>query len=103
MLMIPRRHQGVPGQASTPLGQLVKGSFEFLEALLFFPFSFAFVFLFDPLHSLHSRDEQSRLAARLEFGRDAPILADGSIEVGSAVAIDERHVYYTPEVAPLAV
>jgi hypothetical protein len=101
VLMIPRRGQGVAGEGSGSLGHLVEGSLQVVGFPPLGPYplqvgsSLVTVVLFE------GGDEPGILAAGHVFRRDPTGPPDGSVEVGSAVAVDEPHLYYAPRRAPV--
>ena len=99
--MIPRRGQGFAGEVSGSLGQLVEGSLQVVELLPLAPRLLAGRSFASPVVGFQGGDEQGVLAPRQVLRSDSPASPDGSVEVGSAVAIDEPHVYYAPRFAPI--
>src|SRR5262249_37743928 len=101
MLMIPRRGQGVAGEGPGLLGQLVEGPLQVVGPATLGPDLFQLAPSLIPLDVSERGAEQGIHPARRVF-RSAPSgPPDGSVEVGSAVAIDEPHVYYAPLRAPI--
>jgi hypothetical protein len=85
--MITRRAQGVSGS----LDQLVEGS---LQVVDLFPFAQCLLpveALPVPLVGFQGGDQLGVDAPAHVFRRDSPPSPDGSVEIGSAVAIDECH------------
>jgi hypothetical protein len=91
--MIPRRGQGVAGKVPGSLGQLVEGSLQVVEFLQLAPSVPEVAIPLVPLDPLQCIDEQGILAAPPVFGRHSTGPPDRAVEIGSAVAIDEPHVY----------
>jgi hypothetical protein len=91
MLMISRRAQGVAGEVAGLLGQFVKGSLQVVELLPLAPrLSKVGIFLV-ALDAFQGVDEKGVLAPRQVLRRNSTVPSDRSVEVGSAVAIDEPH------------
>jgi hypothetical protein len=101
MLMISRRGQGVAGEVSGSLGQLVKGSLQVVEFPPFAPYLSKVGFPLVSLDAFQGVDEQGILAAPSVFRSHSTAPPNRSVEVGSAVPIGKPHVYYTPRRAPL--
>jgi hypothetical protein len=99
--MIPRRGQGVAGEGSGSLGQLVEGSLQLVDFPPLGPYLFQLASSLIPRDVFEGGDQLGVDAARRVFRRDPAGPPDGSVEVGPAVAIDEPHVYYAPLRAPL--
>ena len=60
----------------------------------------ALIVSFTPLDGFHLGDEHGGFAARHVFGRDPAARPLGAVQVRSAVAVDQAHVYYAPLIAP---
>jgi hypothetical protein len=101
VLVVSRRAQGVAGEVSGLLGKLVDGSLQVVELLSLAPFVSKVGISLVSLDAFQGVDEEGVLAPRQVLRRDSTAPPDGSIEVRSAVAIDEPHVYYAPRFAPL--
>src|SRR5262245_58220162 len=95
MLMITRRAQGVAGEVSGSLRQFVKGSLQDVEFPPFAPLPPAVEVPVVSLDGFQGVDEQGTLTAPPVFRSDSTGPPDGSVEVGSAVAIDEPHVLHS--------
>jgi hypothetical protein len=91
VLTIPRRGQGVAGEGSGSLGQFVEGSLRVVEFPPLSPDLFQLASSVFPLVVFEGGDKLSIHPARHEFRHDPTAPPDGSVEVGSAVAVDESH------------
>jgi hypothetical protein len=92
VLMIPRRGQGVAGEGAGSLGQFIEGSLQLVRFPPLGPCPFPVGSSFVPLVGFERGDELGIDPARHVFRRDPTSPPDRSVEVGSAVAIDEPHV-----------
>jgi hypothetical protein len=101
VLMIPRRAQGVSGEDLGLFGHFIEGLFQVVEFFLIVPFPPALVIPLISLDGFQSRDEQGIHTARDVFRRHSITPPLGSVEVGSAVALNDPHLYYAPGRAPL--
>src|SRR4051812_16853040 len=101
MLMIPRRGQGVAGEVSGSLGQVVQSMVQVVELPSFAPFLIPLVISVLLLHGLQGVEKQAILPLPQILRSDSPAPPLGSVEVGSAVAIDEPHLHYKRSLAPL--
>ena len=99
MLMIPGRAQGFAGEGAGSLGQVVKRLLQVVEFLPFAPFLMPLVIPVFSLDGFQGVDEQGILAPSQVLRSDSTASPDRSVEVGSAVAIDERHCT-TPRCVP---
>jgi len=97
--VIPRRGQGFAGAVSGSLGQLVKRLLQVVELLPFDPFLMPFVFPVFSLDDFQGVDEQGILSPSQVLRCDSTASPDRSVEVGSAVAINDRHCT-TPRCVP---
>ena len=71
-----------------------------LEGFAFRPDLVALIISFTPLDGFHLGDEHGGFAARHVFGRDPAARPLGAVQVWSAVAVDQAHVYYALSLAP---
>jgi hypothetical protein len=101
VLMIPRRGQGVAGEGSGLFGNLIQGSLQVVEFLPLAPNPLEVASSPVPVVGFEGGDQLGIDPARQVLRRDPTALPDGSVEVRSAIAIDEPHVYYAPLRAPL--
>ena len=90
--MIPRRGQGVSGEVSSLLDQFVEGSLQVVDLLPLFPCFPSFELGFVAIDGFQGGDQLGVNAPAQVLRRDSPPSPDGSVEVGSAIAVDERHV-----------
>jgi hypothetical protein len=101
VLMIPGRSQSFAGEVSGSPGQVVEGSLQVVELLPLASCLLPVGALPKLLVGFQGSDQLGVDAPAHVFRCDSPPSPDGSVEIGSAVAIDERHVYYAPRSAPL--
>jgi len=99
MLMIPGRVQGFAGEVSGLLGHRFDSSLQVVEFLPFAPFLMPLIILIISLDGFYRVDEQGILAPSQILRSDSTASPDQSVEVGSAVAIDDRHCT-TPRCVP---
>jgi hypothetical protein len=100
MLVIPGPFQGVAGERPGLLGEVVEGSLQVVESLSIFAFRPPLEVLLFPVDVPHRGDEQSGFATADILAGDSTTPPHGSVEIGSAVAVDQCHVYYAPSLAP---
>jgi hypothetical protein len=98
MLVIPGRGQGVAGEVSSLLGPVVESMLQVVEFLPFAPLPPSFGVPLISLDRLQGVDEQGILPAPPVYRCDSTATPDGSVEVGSAVAINEPHCTTLPGV-----
>jgi hypothetical protein len=91
VLTITRRAQGVAGEVSGLLGQFVKGSLQVVELLPLAPRFLPVEALSLPVFFFQCVDEEGVFAPRQVLRSDSTASPYRSVEVGSAVAIDEPH------------
>jgi hypothetical protein len=89
--MIPGRGQSVVCDVWGLLDKIVDGSLQVVESLPIAPFLMPLVFLLIPLDGLQGVDEQGILAASQVLRCNAISSPFGSVEVGSAVSVNEPH------------
>ena len=93
MIVISRRDQGFVAKVPGSPGQFVEGSLQVVESFALIPIELSQV----PLVGVQDGADQGELAAPDVFGRHPAVSPDGSVEVGSAVAIDKRHCTTLPD------
>ena len=91
MLMVSRLAQGFAGEIPGLLGHRFDSTFQVVEFLPFAPFLMPLVILLISLDGFHRVDKQGILASSEVLRSDSTASPDRSVEVGSAVAIDDRH------------
>jgi hypothetical protein len=101
MLIVSRRAQGFAGEVSGLLGEVIERLLQVVELL---PLGSIVPSLEVPVVSVgrfQSVNQQGILAPSQVFRSESTASPDGSIEIGSAIAIDECHLYYAPLRAPI--
>ena len=98
VLMIPRRGQGVAGEGSGSLGQFVEGLIQVVGFPPLGPDPLQVASSLIPLDVFEGGDQLGVRPARHVFRSDPTGPSDGSVEEGSAVAIDEPHCTTLPGV-----
>src|SRR5262245_36436298 len=101
MPMIPGHSQGVVGEGSGSLGQLVEGSLHGVECLPFLTNPLQVASSLIPLHVFEGGDDLGVEPATHALRCDPTAPPDGSVEVRSAILVDERHCNYAFLRAPL--
>ncbi len=99
--MIPTRGQGVACKGFDLFDHFVKGLVQVFQFAAVFTLTPSLVIRLVALNSLHLSDLAGRLAASPVFRCDSATPPNGSVDLGPAIAISQRHVYYTPTFAPL--
>lgn len=98
--MESRRRQGIDGERSAPFGKVVQGSLQVVEPLSLFAFALPLLIPLDGVHAVHRGDEPGRLTAAPILAGDATASPHGSVEVGTAVAVDDCHGVLRPLACP---
>jgi hypothetical protein len=101
VLVIAGPLQGVAGERPGLVGEVVEGLLQLVESLSLLAFLPPSVVFLIPLDGLQAIDEQGIHAAGPILGRDPTAPADGALQAGAAVAVNQSHGYYTPLLAPL--
>jgi len=91
VLMIPGRGQGFSGEVSGSLGHIIEGSLQVVELLPLAPCLLQVEPLPVPFVGLQGGDQLSIHATSQVLRRDSAPSPDGSVKVGSTIAIDEPH------------
>jgi hypothetical protein len=79
VLMVSRRAQGVAGEVSGLLGQIVKGSLQVVEFLPLAALCLNVGVSLVALHPFQGADKESALAPRHVFGRHSAVPSDRSV------------------------
>jgi hypothetical protein len=101
VLIKTRRGQGVAGEVSGSLDQFVEGSLQGVDFPSLGPCPLPVGSPVVPLNGFEGGDELGIDPGRHVLRSDPTAPPDRSVEVGSAVAIDEPHMYYALLRAPV--
>jgi hypothetical protein len=99
MIVIPRRDQGFVGKGSSSLNLFIKHPVQLVGPFSLIPIELSQV----PHLVVQDGADQGEFATPDVFGRHFSVPPEGSVEVGSAVAIDKCHCVLRSPVCPVLV